>query len=236
MSVRVVDHGYQEYLQECFDTDIVEVTVGVHSEEGSQSTKGGKTVAEIATINEFGLGVPARPAITGWADSKTDAVEILRDAIAKGLKARRKIGASLDRVAQAWAGEIQARISAGIPPKNAESTVKKKGSSKPLIDTGQYRSSIRGRVRGDAQAFDFSMPGGGGAGGSKKGKRKKGAKAKLKALGKRLTKAGARLAKRGKRIGKKAIKSGRRLTKRAIKSGRRSVRNLQKRSTRRRAK
>ena len=48
----------------------------------------------------------------------------------------------------AWSkGEIQARIARGVPPPNAASTVKRKGSSTPLIDTGILRSSIDYEVR-----------------------------------------------------------------------------------------
>lgn len=146
MSVRSEDHGYAALIRSIEDAKAATITVGLHSEEGAASAKGGTTVAEIATINEFGLGVPARPAITGWFDEKTDAVEVLREQVASGVLKGRPIGVSLDRVAQAWAGEVQAKIAGGIPPPNAPSTIAKKGSSTPLIDTGQYRSSIRGRV------------------------------------------------------------------------------------------
>lgn len=203
------------------------MTVGVHAEEGSATAKGGKTVAEIATINEFGLGVPARPAISSWADGKTDAVQILRDEMAKGLKARRPIGQSLDRVAQAWAGEVQAKISAGVPPPNAPATIKRKGSSTPLINTGQFRSSIRGRVTGDAEALSYAPPAGG-SGGRRGGRRKKGLKAKLKGLGKSLSKAGKKL----RKVAKKAARRGGLLRRRTLKAGKRwtkkTVRTLRK--------
>ena len=46
-----------------------------------------------------------------------------------------------------WAqSEIQQRISDGIPPQNAPYTINKKGSSTPLVDTGQLRSSISFKV------------------------------------------------------------------------------------------
>lgn len=145
MTVRSVDHGYDQLLRTLREARAVDLTVGVHAEEGAAS-KGEDTVAGIATINEFGLGVPARPAITGWFDAKSDAIAVLQEQLAKGLKAGRDPMQTLDRVAQAWAGEIQGDIASRKFKENAASTIKKKKSSTPLIDTGQFRSSIRGRV------------------------------------------------------------------------------------------
>jgi len=45
-------------------------------------------------------------------------------------------------------GMIRARISKGIPPPLAPATITRKGSSKPLIDTGQLRGSIDFELRG----------------------------------------------------------------------------------------
>jgi hypothetical protein len=44
-------------------------------------------------------------------------------------------------------GDIQDRISDGIPPPNSPITIARKGSSKPLIDSGQLRQSISFEVR-----------------------------------------------------------------------------------------
>ena len=52
-----------------------------------------------------------------------------------------------DLLGQKYVGQIQARISAGIPPPLAESTIARKGSSVPLIDTGQLRSAVTYEVR-----------------------------------------------------------------------------------------
>lgn len=225
MTVRSTDAGYTEMIQALSYLGEVTVTVGVHAEEGAATSKSGKTVAEIATINEFGLGVPARPAITSWADGKTNAIQILQEEIVKGIKARRKIGQSLDRVAQAWAGEIQGRISARAFKENAPSTIKKKKSSTPLVDSGQYRTAIRGRVTGDQEALNYTAPSGGG--GRRGGGRRKGLKAKLKAVGKSLSKAGKRLRKAAKKASRKGdllrrrtLKAGKRWTKKTIRQTR----------------
>lgn len=125
----------------------LEVTIGVHEEEGAGDEGNGRTVAEVAEANEFGMGVPPRPAITGWADENRDSfVTRMRDEAAAALRARVSPAQRLDALAQVGAGEIQARIAGGVPPPNAPSTIAKKGSSTPLIDKGQFRSSIRGKA------------------------------------------------------------------------------------------
>jgi hypothetical protein len=53
----------------------------------------------------------------------------------------------LEILGQRAVGQIQERIASGIAPANAPSTVAKKGSSTPLIDTGVLRSSITYQVK-----------------------------------------------------------------------------------------
>lgn len=125
----------------------LEITVGVHAEEGAGDEGNGRTVAEVAEANEFGLGVPARPAITGWADENAESFPSrMRAETEAALAAKVSPAQRLDALAQAAAGEIQSRIAGGVPPPNAPSTIARKGSSTPLIDKGQFRSSIRGKV------------------------------------------------------------------------------------------
>ena len=140
------DNGYAALIARLDAAKRLAVSVGVHESEGSASV-GALTVAQIAEINEFGLGPPARPAITGWAESRREsAPREIRDRMAAALKARVSVAQALDQLAQFYAGEVQTRISGGTPPPNAASTIARKGSSTPLVDTGTFRASIRGKV------------------------------------------------------------------------------------------
>lgn len=147
-SIRDKDNGFRELFARIAKGKPVTVTVGVHAEEGAASD-GKTTVAEVATYNEFGLGPPERSFIRDWADQHED----------RNLNMVRKIAESVvtgkgptpdqafDQIGLRFVGEIQARISGGIPPPNAPSTIAQKGSSTPLINTGQLRSSIRHKVK-----------------------------------------------------------------------------------------
>lgn len=124
------------------------VTVGIHGPEGGAGHSGGLTVAEVATFHEFGTGsIPARSFVRGWADEKeTENEEVIR-AVAEGIvKGTFTTQQGLERIGTRFVASIQARIAGGIGPALAPSTVVAKGSSVPLIDTGQLRSSITFKV------------------------------------------------------------------------------------------
>lgn len=110
--------------------------------------KSGLTIADIANIQEFGLGVPERSFIRAWVDShgaqiSAKAAEVFPLAMA-GKLTWQQAG---DQIAL-WAGaEIQKYISDGsVTPPNAAATIAKKGSSVPLIDQGVLRSAITGEA------------------------------------------------------------------------------------------
>ena len=105
------------------------------------------TVADVAMFNEFGLGVPERSFIRAWYDEQLEEnkakfrklqAAVLRDELTQE-QAFKQLGL-------VFVGDIQRRISNGIPPANAESTIARKGSSTPLINTGQLRSAVASEV------------------------------------------------------------------------------------------
>lgn len=146
MSITDKDTGLKALLARCKASKLA-ITVGVHEAEGAGAYEGGATVADVATWNEYGTkNTPARPFISGWFDAnQADIRAKLKSAGDKIFQGADPV-ATLDVTAQYFAGKVQQGISAGVPPPNADSTVRQKGSSKPLIRTGQLRSSIRGHV------------------------------------------------------------------------------------------
>jgi hypothetical protein len=127
-------------------------------EQSRQNIKAGSepkriTVAELATIHEFGLGVPERSFIRSYFDANTERVRgmlftLMQKEIMRTIKSgqpftdRQRL-AVLDKLGLAMQREIQARIANSeiLPPLDSK-TIDRKGSSTPLIDTGQLRSSI----------------------------------------------------------------------------------------------
>jgi hypothetical protein len=130
------------------------IAVGV-LERDAQTEDGAVTVLDVGTWNEFGTVdpdgrtlVPSRSFIRDWADgNRKRAQGILSKLMKLVIAGELTEDAALEQFG-AWAkGQIQARIARGVPPPNAASTVKRKGSSTPLIDTEVLRSSIDYEVR-----------------------------------------------------------------------------------------
>ena len=122
------------------------VDVGILGEDAHGS--GELSVAALAAIHEFGLGVPRRSFIADFVTENEDKLKRLIQSKVQAVAQRKKTRAQvLKELGAEIQGMIQARIANGIPPALAPSTIAQKGSSTPLIDTGQLRSSITHRVK-----------------------------------------------------------------------------------------
>lgn len=115
------------------------------------------TIAEVAAIHEFGGKViPKRSSIRWVKDNKKAQIA---DVSVQWLAAMSKsVNVTPDMVLIAVAEEVialtQARIVSKIPPPLRDSTIKrKKNKSTPLINTGQLKNSLRGKIIRGSQAF-----------------------------------------------------------------------------------
>lgn len=156
--VRDVDQGYQALVRRFYaleDTPVIDV--GVLEAEGAKVHEGGPegdgtrpvTVLDVATWNEFGTGqIPERSFIRAWFDENLPgARELVRRLLESVAAGKRDLATVPEVLGTTFVAQIQKRMAAGIPPANAPETIARKGSSTPLIDTGQLRSSITFRAR-----------------------------------------------------------------------------------------
>jgi hypothetical protein len=129
----------------------VSITLGVHSDDANHTHGSGEglTIGDIGSFQEFGTQtVPQRTFIRGWFDERQDFIRAtLQTQVTQVIQGKRPLEQALERVALAFEGDCKARIARNIPPPLAPATVKRKGSSVALIDSGQLRNSIRGRVK-----------------------------------------------------------------------------------------
>ncbi|WP_368648977.1 hypothetical protein ABRY95_13820 [Castellaniella ginsengisoli] len=89
------------------------------------------------------IKIPARPWLdTGAAAGAQEYVDTIRDGIEEGLDSKRIMA----RVGLEAEGAIKDYITNLDTPPNAASTIRKKGSSNPLIDTGNMRDSVTSTV------------------------------------------------------------------------------------------
>lgn len=211
------DHGYKGLLNRVYGTATPPVIkVGILARDGDAAYDDGVTVLEVAMWNEFGTDkIPERSFLRAWFDDNRDrcriAVRKMLEQVVTGKYTREQ---AMQLVAQRFVGEIQKRIAQGIPPANAPSTIARKGSATPLIDTGQLRSSI-----------SYEIDGKEGESSAEKGRKK--ARGKQK-------KASARAAKKARaariRTVKKAAKSVFRGTKRFLAKARKAVAGKKRRA------
>jgi len=155
MSVKITDkdRGAAEMIARMIAHGALSFGVlGAEGDQPAEQHNGGKstiTVSEVAAIHEFGLGsAPRRSFLADWADEKKAEIQnvVMRGgaALARGRISSPK--QLLEQIGQWAVGSIQARMATNIPPPLAPATIKRKGSSVALIDTGQLRSSITYRV------------------------------------------------------------------------------------------
>ena len=108
----------------------------------------GKAEADVVSIaiwNHFGTsrGIPARPFITIAMFKNRRQIRAALRKIAKAQVADgTPVSRSLPKLGAYGAGMIQDQIAANTPPPNAPSTIRQKGSSRTLIDTGRMRQSV----------------------------------------------------------------------------------------------
>ena len=146
MSVTVIDRGAAKTL-ESFRPPRSSVDVGVMGDDAEAEHGEGITVANVAEWAEFGLGQPQRSWLRAFiADRESDIQETIKTEILKTIETKQTRTTALQRIGVWLVGEIQTRVAEGIDPPNAQRTIDRKGSSTPLIDTGQLRSSISTRI------------------------------------------------------------------------------------------
>jgi len=116
------------------------VTVGIHEDAPDADDM---TMAQLGAIQHF--GVPGRIPARRWLDLGVVSgvptyVKVLQDAQPETLDQ------ALELVAIEAKSAVQEFVRNLSEPPNAEYTIRKKGSSNPLIDTGEMLNSIDAKV------------------------------------------------------------------------------------------
>lgn len=134
------------------------IATGILARDGEKPKEGAEalTLIEVAVWLHFGVPseegggwrIPPRRFISDWFDAELPAIREKLTALMRLVVAGRLTREqALEQTGQWCVGRIQQRIADGVPPPNEPSTVRQKGSSKPLIRYGQLRGSISYEVR-----------------------------------------------------------------------------------------
>ena len=104
----------------------------------------GISVPKVAYIHNYGLGVPTRPFFNKAIINNAKKW----DSFLENTLKQNNVNFSniLEKLGNIIVGDIQTSITELKDPPNKESTIKKKKSSNPLIDTGLMRKSVSYQV------------------------------------------------------------------------------------------
>jgi len=147
------DLGWKQLFTQFTSSKETRVLVGLLRSAGEhKSGNGGKpiSVAQLGAIHEFGApgaGIPERSFMRTAVDEGRSKLNKLVDKLAKMVVD----GDANEEKALGILGEtvknmMKAKIRSGLKPPNSPATIRRKGSSKPLIDTGQLINSINWEV------------------------------------------------------------------------------------------
>jgi hypothetical protein len=146
--VKDIDRGYKR-IRDLARGSGGKVAVGVL--EGPVREDSNLTNAQLYSIHEHGApqaGIPARPSLGPTIDEKkgeyAKLASRLGDMMLTGSMGEEQALALLGERAVA---DVHRTIQRGVPPPNTTATIKAKGSSKQLIDTGAMNQAITYEVR-----------------------------------------------------------------------------------------
>jgi len=107
-------------------------------------------VVNRAIWNHYGTsrGIPSRPfLLNAIRKNRRKYLEAMKTAGAKILRGEATLDQTMRKLGILAQGDIQQEITDLRDPPNAPATIKAKGSSNPLIDTGEMRSKVTWEVK-----------------------------------------------------------------------------------------
>jgi len=133
--------GLLKRLEKSGKVNVGIIDAGKHSESGL-------TVAEVGNYNEFGTTrIPERSFMRSTIKEKRKEIVKLQEKLLRKIQSGdMNIDQALGLLGSFIAGEITQKIVDIKSPPNNPYTIKKKGSSNPLVDTGQLKNSITWEV------------------------------------------------------------------------------------------
>lgn len=140
---REVDHGFDETLSSFKKGKTKTVNIGIVSSSTAQHNSG-MSMADLAALHEFGGGnIPERPFMSQTMNKNDKTIgKKIRALYKKVLDKAITEDKALGLLGEFIKNKMRAEITGGDFTKNAPSTIAKKKSDSPLIDTSQLLNSI----------------------------------------------------------------------------------------------
>ena len=137
-----IDRGFKKFARSMNTADGSYTKVGVQQGTTHESDGDISDMVLIAAFNEFGTDkIPSRPALRNSLDSNKEKIFAFSEKLLAGvMSGRLTTRQALSALGEFQQSNMQKSITKLRDPANAPKTVKKKGSSNPLVDTGFYRT------------------------------------------------------------------------------------------------
>jgi hypothetical protein len=149
--VKIFADGLKNFAKSYAALGNSKVSVGITEEQGSKQVADGFSMADLAAVHEFGSmdgRIPERSFIRSTLrEHRSQYLKELDRATDRALFSGTSAEAELKKLGEKVRSDIVQRIQDGrTHPPLAESTIRAKGSSLPLVDTGALVGSIRSKV------------------------------------------------------------------------------------------
>lgn len=137
----IIDHGWQNFQDSMTELNNKVIDCGIQSGEGGD-------LLDYVYFNEFGTRhIPARPALRTTLIKYKAELTAAAAAAVQNITQGAAVSQQLGIVSLFLESKTKINITSGNWRANKATTILIKGSSKPLIDTARYLSSIRGVVK-----------------------------------------------------------------------------------------
>lgn len=158
MSIIVNDKVLKKLIKDFKKLNAQSTRIGVLGSKGGNEDRDGITMVELAVVHELGapdLGIPQRSFIREtFEDSKvkTELKEMFAKVVKSIIAGKLDADKAMEVLGHWGVSKIKNRITfgEGISPANAPYTIARKGSSRPLVDTGRLINAINHEVSKDA--------------------------------------------------------------------------------------
>lgn len=149
MSYKVIEKKSQlTKLKKTFN-ELIGAKLKVGFFDAQKSDKNDLTLSTVAKINEYGTldgKIPPRPFMRQTLRKHNNFKEDIKNVLQETLTLSKSFDSLFKKLGVKGMQEIQKELTTGEFKENADYTIKKKKSSKPLMDTGQLRQNVSWRV------------------------------------------------------------------------------------------
>lgn len=123
--------------------ELADKEVRIGFQHGEAAEDDGTDICDIVAWNELGTEhIPSRPFLRKSVDENEGKINQFLQAEVRSLASGKTAETLLNEIGTFQKSLVQEKIMEGSFAPNAESTIRRKGSSKPLIDTGRMRQSV----------------------------------------------------------------------------------------------